>query len=62
MHALHFITGWANTDVLKLLGIRDDFKNVPFEFDTDVNAPALVEFDTRRGRGITSSAYITVGT
>lgn len=37
--------GWYNTNVLYLLGIYDkEFKDIPYIFDTDVNAPALAEF------------------
>jgi hypothetical protein len=37
--------GWCNTNVLYLLGIYDkEFKDIPYIFDTDVNAPALAEF------------------
>lgn len=53
---------WAHTDVLGLLGFRDEFKNVPFKFDTDVNAPALAEFQLLKEQNISSCAYITVGT
>jgi len=37
---------------------------VPFEFDTDVNAPCMAEFTLGglRQKGHTSCAYITVGT
>lgn len=54
--------GWANTDVLRLLGIRDEFKHLPFKFDTDVNAPAMAEYRLHKQPGTTSCAYITVGT
>ena len=53
---------WGWTDVLGGLGIRDEFKNIPYHFDTDVNAPAMAEFTTYSNTGITSCAYITVGT
>jgi len=53
---------WANTDVIGLLGMRDEFKHIPFAFDTDVNAPALAEYRMFRKEGSLSSAYITVGT
>lgn len=53
---------WGNTDVLRLLGIYDEFKNIPYRFDTDVNAPAFAEFKVHRKIGETSCAYITVGT
>ena len=54
---------WANTNVVGLLGMYDEFKHIPFRFDTDVNAPALAEY-TLHGQGVklTSCAYITVGT
>lgn len=55
--------GWKNTDVIGLLGLRDEFAGVPFLFDTDVNAPALAEYNLHRTSESTSSgAYITVGT
>ena len=54
--------GWMNTDVVGLLGLRDEFQNIPFKFDTDVNAPALAEFELHNLPGATSSAYVTVGT
>ena len=54
--------GWMNTDVVGLLGLRDEFKHIPFKFDTDVNAPAIAEFTMHAPPGSTSSAYITVGT
>jgi len=55
--------GWANTDVIGLLGIRDEFNGIPFKFDTDVNAPALAEFELHKSQdGSSSCAYITVGT
>ena len=53
---------WENTNVLKLLGLYDEFKSVPFLFDTDVNAPALAEFSSFKSGEIESCAYITVGT
>ena len=54
---------WTNTNVLNLIGMNDEFKGVPFRFDTDVNAPALAEFNLhRQSNDATSSAYITVGT
>ena len=53
---------WANTNVLQLLGIYDEFANIPHVFDTDVNAPALAEFTLHRKPGMISCAYITVGT
>ena len=60
--------GWKNTDVLGLLKLRntEDCNNIPVRFDTDVNAPALAEYEFIRSKGnndhITSCAYITVGT
>jgi fructokinase len=57
--------GWRNTDVLKLLGVYDEFKGKPFLFDTDVNAPALAEYKYYLATGETTSsscAYITIGT
>lgn len=55
--------GWRYTDVIGLLGLRDEYKNVPFEFDTDVNAPAMAEFKLHGNCNFQSScAYITVGT
>lgn len=53
---------WGNTDVLKGLGIYDEFKHIPYKFDTDVNAPAFAEFKCFSKPGQTSCAYITVGT
>lgn len=52
--------GWKNTNVLELLGVYEF--NVPFLFDTDVNAPALAEHIMTINSQTTSSAYITVGT
>lgn len=54
--------GWKNTDVLLGLGLKDEFKSIPFLFDTDVNAPALAEYKFRNNPHISSSAYITCGT
>ena len=60
--------GWRNTNVLELLGIRNEFKGIPFLFDTDVNAPALADYLHYTSQSIptnpiiTSSAYITIGT
>ncbi len=53
---------WGNTDVLGLLGFRDEFKHIPFKFDTDVNAPAFAEYNLHKTANTTSCAYITVGT
>ena len=53
---------WANTNVLKLLGLYDEFLNIPFDFDTDVNAPALAEYILHKKPNMTSSSYITIGT
>jgi len=54
---------WANTDVVGMVGLRDEFIDIPYRFDTDVNAPALAEFKLNRANNSsTSSAYITVGT
>jgi len=52
--------GWRNTNVLQLLGLYE-LKGVPFEFDTDVNAPAAAEHLVS-GSGRSSCAYITIGT
>ncbi len=54
--------GWKNTDVVGLLGLRDEFMHIPFKFDTDVNAPAIAEYTMYAPPGSTSSAYVTVGT
>jgi fructokinase len=54
--------GWRDTDVLRLLGIYDEFHGIPFSFDTDVNAPALAEYKLHGKPGQNSLAYITVGT
>lgn len=51
--------GWRNTDVLTLLNIKNS--NIPYAFDTDVNAPALSESMSCED-GTTSVAYITIGT
>jgi len=54
---------WANTDVLRLLGVYDEFASIPCLFDTDVNAPALAEFNLhKQSANMSSAAYITVGT
>ena len=52
---------WANTDVLRYLGIYDEYKDIPCIFDTDVNAPALAEFNLHKKASMSSCAYITVG-
>jgi fructokinase len=54
--------GWRNTDVLRLLGVYEEFQNIPFSFDTDVNAPAFAEYKLHSKQNQTSLAYITVGT
>jgi fructokinase len=54
--------GWNNTDVIGLLGFRDEYSHIPFKFDTDVNAPAVAEYMMHRVPGSSSSAYVTVGT
>lgn len=54
--------GWKMTDVVGLLGFRDEYSHIPFKFDTDVNAPAVAEFRLHRKPGTSSGAYITVGT
>jgi predicted NBD/HSP70 family sugar kinase len=38
---------WSNTNVIGLLGLNDDFLGIPFDFDTDVNAPAMAEFQLK---------------
>ena len=53
---------WGNTDVLSLLGIYDEHQNVPFKFDTDVNAPAMAEYCMHSHVTSSSCAYVTVGT
>lgn len=55
---------WAHTNVLELLGIYDEFKGIPFIFDTDVNAPALSEYSYLKdssSSSISSCSYVTVG-
>jgi fructokinase len=54
--------GWKNTDVLRLLGVYDEFAHIPYAFDTDVNAPAWSEFMHRENPESNSIAYITIGT
>lgn len=52
--------GWTNTDVLLHLGLRDEFASIPFIFDTDVNAPAMAEYQLdMKAKGLSSCAYIT---
>lgn len=53
--------GWCDTNVIVLLGLKDEFKAVPCVFDTDVNAPALAEYNSSVYK-YSSIAYITVGT
>ena len=54
---------WGMTDVLGMIGLYDEFKDLPFRFDTDVNAPAVAEFNlTPTSTSSTSAAYVTVGT
>jgi hypothetical protein len=36
--------------------------NIPCRFDSDVNAPALAEFQAETSTTLSSCAYITVGT
>ena len=52
--------GWGQTDVLRMLGVYDELRGIPYRFDTDVNAPALSEYASIGG--ISSCAYVTVGT
>jgi fructokinase len=56
--------GWTDTDVLTLLGMKEEFKHIPYAFDTDVNAPALAEYIHMLSvdASVSSCAYITVGT
>ncbi|CAH1222930.1 Putative fructokinase [Paenibacillus allorhizoplanae] len=51
--------GWANYDVLGKL--RESF-NVPFGWDTDVNAAAFGEAKWGAAQGLDSCVYYTVGT
>jgi len=58
--------GWSGADILSpILAVRP---GVPYSFDTDVNAPALAEFEHYNAnlppdaRKISSCAYVTVGT
>lgn len=52
--------GWTQTNVLRMLGIYDELKGIPYQFDTDVNAPALSEYSAMTG--VSSCAYVTIGT
>eukprot|EP01039_Chlorochromonas_danica_P009700 gene9700-10727_t len=51
--------GWKDTDVIGQLGLRGG--PIPFLFDTDVNAPAMAEYQQLQGQ-VTSCAYVTIGT
>ncbi len=51
--------GWQNTDLIGALRKRFD---VPFGFDTDVNAAALGEYTWGAGRNCDPLLYITIGT
>ena len=51
--------GWANTPLLPRL--RDALQ-VPVKIDTDVNAAALAEWQLGAAKGLSSCAYVTVGT
>lgn len=51
--------GWQNTDVLGRLG---GHRNIPVQFNTDVNGAALAEGRWGAARGLDDFAYITVGT
>jgi fructokinase len=51
--------GWNNTN---LLGILSDELNVPVIINTDVNGSALAEHEYGAGKGLSSIAYMTVGT
>jgi len=55
--------GWNNVDLLGPI-LEACPAGVAYEFDTDVNAPAMAEFTLGglRQRGCTSCAYVTVGT
>lgn len=50
------------TDVVGMIGLYDEFKDLPFRFDTDVNAPAVAEFNLTQTSTSTSTsaAYVTV--
>jgi fructokinase len=47
--------------VIGLLGLRGEFSHIPFIFDTDVNAPAIAEYNLLSSK-YSSTAYMTVGT
>ncbi|WP_240704936.1 ROK family protein [Croceicoccus sediminis] len=51
--------GWSGCD---LAGYFADEFGVPVGFDTDVNGAALAESRLGAGRGVSSLAYVTVGT
>jgi fructokinase len=51
--------GWAGTDLVGSIRRRLD---VPVALDTDVNGAAYGEYRWGAGRGLHSSAYLTVGT
>ncbi|KAJ0399208.1 hypothetical protein P43SY_001874 [Pythium insidiosum] len=51
---------WANTEIVG--AFQRAFPDVPIEFETDVNAPALYEVVHGGHGAITSACYITVGT
>lgn len=51
--------GWANADLLGVLGRR---WNLPTAFDTDVNGAAAAEMRWGSGRSLDDFAYVTVGT
>ena len=38
--------------MIVLLGLGDEFKHIPFTFDTDVNAPAVAEFTMHKLRAV----------
>ena len=50
---------WANTPILRYLSSRYD---VPYGFDTDVNAAAVGESLWGNGKGVNSLLYLTIGT
>lgn len=51
--------GWANCDIA---GYFSERLAVPIGFDTDVNGAALAEARSGAGQGVSSLAYVTVGT